>query len=439
MANTQPTDTLSGILGAMEFPQAPDLNAFSTGGTTPQPAPTSPGELDSMLNSWQNQALTAADQDWSTYFEQTGTEEMGRLRETLMPGEEMPRPPSMTEEFQRQRVNYGLDELEQGLAELKREERNQQAIRRERISGTFEERTRMSAIQGQVSEIERQEMERIDFINREIAYRTDILNSAYKIIDMSMNYLNMDWQNAKEWWTTQFNANLSMYKQLRGEFEADRSFEQQQKEWEQSVATANLQIYADMISNGQVFWQDMDEATKTEIAKLEVKSGLGAGFLSKLRMDPDKNIKSITTRDVSGTRYADIVKVDPRTGKVSVESVKVGSVSMPSSGGATASRNEYGYTEKEWNSKVADARSYLLKLEKQYEKDIEESGGETGTGKYGGDQVLADWEIKKANKEFNARYGSAGTDLLYEALTTGGYKTWDFKNNKVAPLSILGI
>lgn len=333
MANTQPTDTLSGILGAMEFPTAPDLNAFSTGGTTPQPAPTSAGELDSLLGRWQDQALNASDQEWSSYFEQEGTEEMDRLKGTIMPEGEMPKPPSMTDEFQRMRTDYGLDQLEQSLADLKREEREQQAIRRERISGTFEERTRMSAIQGQVSEIERQEMERIDFINREIAYRVDILNSAYKLIDMSMNYMQMDWQNAKEWWTTQFNANLSMYQQLRGEFEADRTFEQQQKEWEQSVATANLQIYADMISNGQIFWEDMDEATRTEIAKLEVKSGLGAGFLSKLQMDPDKSIKSITTRDVGGVRYADIVKVDPRTKKVTVETTKVGAVSMGGGGG----------------------------------------------------------------------------------------------------------
>lgn len=335
MAKRQPTDTLSGMLGAMEFPGAPDLNAFSTGGTTPQPAPTSSEELDGQLQTFQNEALTASENsDWDDFLEsEEGQDRQEEIREEIMPDGELPKPPDLGEEFEKLKEKYGLDELEQSLAELRRIEREQQAIRRERISGTYEERTRMSAIQGQVSEIERQEMQRLDFINREIAYRSDLINSAYKIIDMTMNYTQMDWQNAKEWWTTQFNANLSMYKQLRSEFEVDRAFEQQQKEWEQSVAMSNLQIYIDMISNGQLFWDDLSEAERTEITKLEVQSGLGAGFLSKIQMDPDKKIKSITTRDVGGVRYADILEIDPRTGKVSVRSVKVGRVSSGYSGG----------------------------------------------------------------------------------------------------------
>jgi hypothetical protein len=328
MANTQPNDTLSGILSAMDFPEPPKLSSTEA----PEPAPGTPQELDASLADWQKTQLTAS-QDWDTYFEGEGTDRMEEMRQQVMPGEDLPEPPKLVDEFQKMRGEYGLEDLEKSLNDLKAEEREQQAIRRERISGTFEERTRMSAIQGQVSEIERQEMERLDFLGREISYHVDLVNSAYKVIDMSMNYMQMDWQNAKDWWQTKFNANMSMYQQLRGEYESDRSFAQQQREWEQSVATSNLQIYVDMISNGQVFWEDIDAATKTEISKLEVKSGLGLGFLSKMQIDPEKNIKSITTRDVGGVRYADIVKVDPKTGKVTVESVKVGGVSMGGGGG----------------------------------------------------------------------------------------------------------
>ncbi len=442
MADIQPTDTLSGILGAIQPPITPDLTGVPVGGVLPQSAPpTSPGELDSYLQSWQNQTLNSLQEDWSNYFEEEGAGQMQQIQEQIMPEETLPKPPDYAEILRQGREEWGLDQMEQDLIELKRMEREQQAIRRERISGTYEERTRMSAIQGQVGEIERQEMQRIDAINREIAYKTDSINTAYNIINSMINISRMGWQDAKEWWQTQFNANMSIYQQLRGEYESDRAFAQQQIEYQQSVAKANLQIYTDMISKGQLTWDQIDEATKTQITKLEIQSGLGAGFLSKVKIDPDIQIKAISNRDVGGIRYADVLKYNPQTKALEVETIKIGKVSSSGGGGGGTPtvRNSYGYTEKEWKSKIADARSYLVQLEKDYEKQMKEKGWETGTGAYEGDKILADWEIRNAARDFTAKYGEAGPELLYEALKSGGYKTWDFKNNKEAPLSILGI
>jgi hypothetical protein len=341
MANTQlqPNDTLSGILGSMQFPQAPGVQTSPTSPTyTPTSSgstPTTAAELDSWLKDWQNTQLTAAG-SWDSYFEGQGTTEMDRIREQIMPGEDIPKPPSLVERFQDMRAEYGLDELEQSLADLRAEEREQQAIRRERIEGTFQERDRMSAIQGQVSEIERQEMQRLDFLGREISYRVDMINSAYNVINLTTQLMQMDWQNAKEWWQTKFNANMAIYQQLRSEFESDRDFAQRQLEYEQSVAKSNLQIYMDMITNGQLTYDQMDSATQMAIKKLEIQSGLGAGFLSKIQMDPNKQIKSITNRTVGGVQYADILRIDPRTGQITVETIRLGAVSVGGSGGGTS-------------------------------------------------------------------------------------------------------
>lgn len=341
MANTiNPNDTLSGILGSLVAPVAPNLTGVPITSTTPPapgmsqtPAPTGVAELDSFLADWQNQQIMASS-NWDTYFETPeGQDRLSNLKDRVLPGEELPKPPKLVEEFEKKRAEYGLDELEQSLNDLRREERDQQAIRRARVSGTYEEATRMSAIQGQVSEIERQEMERLDFIGREIQYHTDLINSAYNVINLYTNLMQTDWQNAKEWWTTQFNANMSIYQQLRGEFESDRSFAQQQLEYKQTVARANLQIYMDMISNGQLFYDNMDMATKLEVNKLEIQSGLGLGFLSKIQMDPDKQIKSITTRTAGTNKYADILRIDPKTGKVSVETISLGKEYSYSGGG----------------------------------------------------------------------------------------------------------
>jgi hypothetical protein len=352
MANTA-NDTLAGVLGAIAFPEAPDLNATETGATpapttTVKPKPTSPATFDEFLADWQSRQLKAS-QSFDSYFEsEEGAAKYSQLQDTIMP-EEMPEPPKLVEEFEKKRDEYNLDELEASLNDIKRQEREQQAIRRERIGNTYEQRSRLSAIQGQVSEIERQEMERIDFLQREGQYYTDVINSAYNVINLYTNLLNTDWQNAKEWWSTKFNANMKMYQQLRTEFVEDRSYEQQRLEYEQTVAKSNLQIYVDLITNGELFLDNIDSATETEIKKLEIQSGLGVGFLSKIAMSPDKQVKSITTRVAGTTKYADIVRIDPRTGKVSVESVKLGK-SYTYSGGGGGSSSSTSEADKELQS-----------------------------------------------------------------------------------------
>ena len=364
----QSVDTLGGILESVNIPSAPDLNAGTTTipgqGTTSSPAPTTPSELDSFLADWQKKQ-SAASQTWEGYFESdTGKTAQQNIIGQVMP-EELPKPPSLVDAFKDMRQEFGLDSLEQSLNDLKAQEREQQAIRRERIGNTYDERSRMSAIQGQVSEIERQEMERLDFLGREIQYRVDLVNSAYNIINLTTNLMNMDWQNAKEWWTTKFNANMAVYQQLRSEFESDRSYAQQQLEYQQTVAKSNLQIYIDMISNGQMFYDKLDQATKTEITKLEIQSGLGKGFLSTIKMDPDKQIKSITTRVAGTTKYADILRIDPKTGKVSVQTVKLGSEYSYSGGGGSSSSTKTKAAEQ----LAADRAGIVSNLSKVVGKD----------------------------------------------------------------------
>lgn len=314
-------DLLSGILAGF------DTSPAQKGA----PTPTTSGELDTWLNDWQTRSAQSIRQDDDAQIFEGGA--LDDLTQQLSPGE-LEKPPSLTDEMARMRGDYDLDTLEQELNELKRMEREQQAVRRERMQGTFQERTRASAVQGQIGEIERQESMRIDAINREIAYQTDQINTAYNAIDTTMQVMQMDWQMSKEWWQTQFNANMTVYQQLRSEFESDRSFEEQKRQFEIDQAKSNLQVYAGMITSGQLTYDTMDSALKTEITKLEIKSGLGKGFLSKIQMDPNDKIKSITTREHGGWQYSDIQKYNPGTKKMETETIRLGRVDVAPVGGA---------------------------------------------------------------------------------------------------------
>jgi hypothetical protein len=338
---------------------------------------------------------------------------MEEMRQQVMPEGEVPEAPNYVDLWEQGREEQGLEALEHDLVELKRMEREQQAIRRERIEGTYQERTRMSAIQGQVSEIERQESERIDTLNREIAYKADSVNSAYAVINNLINLTRMGWQDAYQVYNDKIKNNMAMYQQLRGEYESDRTFAQQQLEYQQDFAKSNLQVYTDLIAEGQLTWDQMDATTKTEIRKLEVQSGLGLGFLSKIKISPDKQVQSITDRVEGGFKYADILKFDPVSGQMIVETIKLGKVTMPSTGSSRETAQAKLYKE---------AEDMLSNIEANLQMSIYREGSEN---EQMADKLMADWEINRAIKAFKSQYGEEeGMELFDHAWNTGGYQEY---------------
>jgi hypothetical protein len=421
------------------------LGKTSSSSTTSAPAPTSAptpspetsAELADYLNKQQEQLMELEDYD---PFDGDIEGSIDEAIDAITGGQEMPEAPKYMEMFEKMREEHGLDTLEQGLNQYKDLIRQEQNLLRQQRNDIRGGQTRMGVIEGRVDQATRDRMEMIDDYQRQAQFLADGINSAYSWIQLQMDITQLDYETTKEQYDSEFKKRLTMYETLTQEAREERDWKYQLIKDAEARATTHLTMFMDLISSGQTTWDNLSTTQKTEIHKMEVQAGLPMGFMSSVKMEANANVMSATQRtDPSGKTYVDIVYKDPATGEVKVRNEYVGRSKVASSGGSTTSRNSYGYTSSQWRSKVAEARSELAKLEKQYEKDIYESGGTTGSGTYKGDQVLADWEIKKANKEFNAKYGEAGTELLYEALTTGGYKTWDYNNNRVAPLSILGI
>jgi hypothetical protein len=226
----------------------------------------------------------------------------------------------------------------------------------------------LGVISGRISEIERQSMEELGFIGRQMDRKQGQLESAYKLVDMLVGFEQMDFQNALSLYNTEFNNNMAMYKQLRGEYEYEKDFEQRLVERDQDMARANLEIYINAIVSGNMRWDEMSADQQAEIHKLEVKAGLGYGFLSKLKMPPGADIKSITTRtDQNGVMWADTIYINP-DGSLRVESLEIGqSYVKPASGGSsggrgggTTKKSKYGYPA-EWitPTMVSQANKYL--------------------------------------------------------------------------------
>ncbi|MDD4381720.1 MAG: LysM domain-containing protein [Candidatus Dojkabacteria bacterium] len=408
--------------------------------TIPQNAPANSEELAEFLNTEQEE-LEALEN-----FDPFDGETSGEAVSEFITGDalgmegEAPVAPKFEETFNKLRLDMGLDSVESSINEYKNMIREQENLLMQQRNTERGKTQRLGVIEGRIDQATRDRQEQISWLSSNVQYLTDVANSAYTYINMTMQFKQMDYNTAKEAYDSEFNKRMAVYDSLVEQARDERDFKMALRQEQQKTASAQLSMYADMITSGQMRWSDMSEAEQLAIHKLEVQAGLPVGFTSRIKIPAGSTIKSITNRtDQYGNVIADIIYVDPYTGAVTVKHQTLGKTKVASSGGSTTTRNSYGYTSAQWQSMQKESLNFLYTLEEKYEDDIVNSGGTTGTGKTGGDRVLADWEIKKANSEFVAKYGKAGTELLYNALKSGGYQTWDFKNNKVAPLSILGI
>lgn len=307
---------------------------------TPSPAPTTSAPRTTGDNI--NTDLTNFQTDWQTALDSANSpmKTEAEIRAGIMEefeGLNVPSAPSLKDTYNQLREETGVGKLEDVLTNLKGERLNQEAILRARRATAMGGRVSMDVIGGRVSEIERQERENLEFVDRQISVVSDQLENQNKYIDLMINLTNMDYDNALKSYNAEFNQRMQIMEAIQKE-EAqqwDRNFEL--TKWRQNVASTQIQMYIDLAGKGQLDWKKLDSDTKLAINKLEIMSGLGLGFVSKVKMPPGANIKSITQREgTDGYMYADalIVQAD---GSLKVQTTKLGRYRMPSSGGGGSS------------------------------------------------------------------------------------------------------
>lgn len=227
------------------------------------------GDLTSMLSSYQDGIYGAA-----------GSPE---LRESIIsqlePDMAKPEPLNRVEEYEKMRNEMGVADLETSLTDLKAQLEEQYAQKRARTNDAKSKPVSMGVIGGRISEIEQQEMDRIDALGRQINVISDQLNTSYNVISTYMNFMGLDYQDAVSAYNTEFNRNLQIYQIVDAEMDEQTA-----------AARSNLQMYANAITSGNMSYGSLSSDQKSVINKLEVQSGLPIGFISKLNMSAKDSI-----------------------------------------------------------------------------------------------------------------------------------------------------
>lgn len=298
-------------------------------GATPAPAaPTNPAQVTPFLNDQQQQEFINQNQlaDPLADPEVTEAENLANnaLNQVQNPTTQLPTAPNFEQVYNDLRESYGVDVLEGDLNNLKAAEQEVYARLRIRTNNEKGQRVGMGVISGRVSEIEQQEREELDFIQRQINTRTNQVQTAYNAINTIVNFKKMDFDTALELYNTEFNKNVKMYEILKDNYRDIRDYKTREKERKEDLAKANLQIYADLITSGSLQWNSMDRETQLQISRLELQSGLGIGFISKLDIPLSARIREIGTRtDAAGMKWADTIIIN-KDGSYTTKSVQLG-------------------------------------------------------------------------------------------------------------------
>jgi len=295
-------------------------------------APKSAEQVTSSLNQFQNDLFKSQNRP------EVRTPSMEEIKKETAPEGKLPELVDWTKKLEDYREEFGVAETEKSLNEVKAAIRETEATKRIRAKAEEGKTVATNVIAGRVTEIERQENERLDFLSRQGQRITDELNTQYNVINMYMETSRMTYTDAVERYDSEFKQNLSMYEIVLGQEMA--SLDQWNKD--RTIAIANLQTYANAVTSGNLDLSSLSGDQKLQISKLEAQSGLPIGFISSLKMSPQDQLLNINDK----TGEALMMGAD---GKFKV--VQTGMRPTPSTGTAGGAKAElqgaYGDAE-EW-------------------------------------------------------------------------------------------
>lgn len=297
---------------------------------------------------------------------------------------ERPDTPSFSERYGQLRGAFSVSDLESEMNVLKQEERELQAVKRQRTGAQREKRVSQGVIAGRVGEVERQENERIDAVLRDQAFINDQLQTKYNVINTILGLEQTDYTNASQRYEQQYSQVVDTLNMARGL----RSDELSERDAEVTSARANLQIMYNALSSGQADFDALDPAAIANITKLEVQSGLPVGFYQalKAKAGSDQMISS-ASRENNGQSYTDII-MQKADGSFYVETLFRGASMNEKSGGGSGS----GDDSFEYNS--SDERTLLgVGLSKERIEYLAQ-----GVNDYGLDEVIAQENLTAAQE-----------------------------------------
>ena len=250
------------------------------------PEPRSKEEVTPYLNKWNSDIFKSQEAP------KVRVDTMEELETKLKPEGGLPPLLKRAEERAKMQEEMGVAGLEASLADIKGQIDEEMATMREQRGIEEGKPVALGVISGRISEEERTAQERVDFLGRQQSRLTDELNTKYTIIGQYMQDIGLDYTDAVQRYDTEFKKNVDMYSIILGQEAAALS----QYNKDRTAAQANLTMYANAVTSGNLNLSNASEDQKLMINKLEVQSGLPIGFIGNLQMSTKDRLISVNEK-----------------------------------------------------------------------------------------------------------------------------------------------
>lgn len=309
--------------------------------------PNNPSGVNDYLNSFGNLVLQQNKQLEEAANFRSDEQIVSDIKSIVTPSQPRPEPVKLADLYQTLMNQGDVKTLEDRLAQLMGQEQEIYATLQIRSNAEKNKQVATNVIAGRLTEVQQQAQEDLMMLNIVKTTVQSQLTSKYKMIDTVIQLTGQDNQTAIQMYNDEFNQNMQIYQQFRADKQAqldtltkmqDRTLSAAEKmtdwkiqmyKYEQDSARSNLQVYANLIKDGNFDMNKLTGDQKLEIQKLETLSGLGTGFLSAVRREVGsgsslKFIDGITHTDETGTMYRTVIYTDG-SGQIKTKDVLVGS------------------------------------------------------------------------------------------------------------------
>jgi len=313
-------------------------------------------------------------EEFARLFEGTGIEGIDFL------SSQSPEQFSAADKFNELRSDFSVETLETQLSDIKAQEEQIQATLRQRTQAELDRPVATSVISGRVSEVERQELERLDFLGRQKSRLVDELQMKYQTIDQIMRFEQTDYTNALNKYNTEFSQNVQLLNLMRG-------IEKDEKAEDEKIvdnARANVQTTYNIMKENGLTFADLPEADQATIQRDLTRADLPTNLFQQLEFsEPAFEFKGSTKfTDQNGEEFVSALLFNPETGEFKTQKISLGisgesafpgtDVIRRSAQGGTQAGVTQGFTEEVGQSFVTEANDLRLNQRISF-------GGESGT------------------------------------------------------------
>lgn len=265
----------------------------------------------------------------STGVVKQGTSEYDMYRQTVI--EMMGQQPTGGTDYQGKlnelRTRYNVQQDEMGLQSLDDEA---MAIENDLIARRNQARSQpvaMGVIAGRVGEIERQQMERLNQVNRDRQYLANSLAQKQSIIGSMLDAYGADYESAVADFDKRYNRSMQaidMFRSIRKDEVAEQSalasaelaqkkFEEEKIQQRKDDARAKLEVIYGAIQEGTMNPEVLAKpAMALQVAQMEIQAGMPIGtFAGLMSKNPDKKIQStVESVNAKGEKILSFIMTD---------------------------------------------------------------------------------------------------------------------------------